>query len=106
MLDRPTPPVDVSTLQASVESLRADIDMIFEARVSESQAPSAEPAEDTKLAALFSTSDIRPTPPREHAKRAGVVTRMRLGQGRKSARRWRLRGEPELMKRRRIRFGL
>ena len=30
VLARPAPPVDVSTLQAAVDSLRADIDMILE----------------------------------------------------------------------------
>ena len=38
VLARPAPPVDVSTLQAGVDSLRADIDMILEARVPESEA--------------------------------------------------------------------
>ena len=42
VLARPAPPVDMSTLQAAVESLREDIDMILEARVPESKAPSAE----------------------------------------------------------------
>ena len=56
VLARPAPQVDVSTLQATVESLRADIDMILETRVPECEAPSAEPAEDTVMAALFSTS--------------------------------------------------
>ena len=69
MLARPAPPVDVSTLQAAVDSLHADIDMILKARVPESEAPSVEPAEDTVLAALFATSEIPPPPPREHAKR-------------------------------------
>ena len=69
MLSRPAPPVDVSTLQAAVDGLRADIDTILEARVPESKAPSVEPAEDTMLAALFATSDIPPPPPRESAKR-------------------------------------
>ena len=32
VLAHPAPPVDVSTLQAAVDSLRADIDMILEAR--------------------------------------------------------------------------
>ena len=36
VLDRPAPPVDVSTLQAAVDSLHADIDMILESRVPES----------------------------------------------------------------------
>ena len=49
VLARPSPPVDVSTLQAAVDSLRADIDTILEARVPESEAPSVDPAEDTVL---------------------------------------------------------
>ena len=69
VLDRPVPPVDVSTLQAAIDNLRADIDTILDARVSESEAPSVEPAQDTALAALFATSEIPPPPPREHAKR-------------------------------------
>ena len=52
---RPALPVDVSTLQAAVDSLRVDIDTILEARVPESEAPCVEPAEDTVLAALFAT---------------------------------------------------
>ena len=40
----PAPPVDVSTLQAAVDTLRSDIDMILEARVLESEAPSVETA--------------------------------------------------------------
>ena len=59
VLARPARPVDVSTLQAAVDSLRADIDTILEARVLES----VEPAEDTVLPALFSTSEIPPPPP-------------------------------------------
>ena len=58
VLSRPAPLVDVSTLQVPVDSLRIDIDTILEARVLESEAPSVEPAEDTVLAALFSTSKI------------------------------------------------
>ena len=69
VLARPAPPVDVSTLRVAVDSLCIDIDMILEARVPESEAPSAEPAEDTVMAALFATSEILPPPPREHAKR-------------------------------------
>ena len=72
VLARPAPPVDVSTLQAAVDSLRADIDMILEARVLDSEAPSVEPAEDTVLAALFATSYIPPPPSRESAKRRRV----------------------------------
>ena len=69
VLARPAPPVDVSTLQAAVDTLRANIDMISEARVPESLDPSFEPAEDTVLAALFTTLEIPPPPPREHDKR-------------------------------------
>ena len=58
VLARPAPPVDVSILQATVDNLPTDIDMILEARVPESEALSAEPAEDTVLAALFATSEI------------------------------------------------
>ena len=65
VLARPAPPVDVSTLQAAVDSLRADIDTILEARVSEP----VEPVEDTVLAALFATSELPPPSPRESAKR-------------------------------------
>ena len=43
VLSRPARPVDVSTLQAAVDSLHADIDTILEARVPESEAPSVEP---------------------------------------------------------------
>ena len=69
VLARPAPAVDVSTLQAAVDSLRANIDTIIEARVSEFEAPSIEPAEDIVLAALFAISDIPPPPPRENSKR-------------------------------------
>ena len=65
VLARPAPPVDVSTLQAAVDSLRADIDTILEARVPEP----VEPVEDTVLAALFATSELPPPSPRESAKR-------------------------------------
>ena len=69
VLDRPAPPMDVSTLQATVDNLREDIDTILAARVPDCEAPSAEPTEDTMLAALFATSEISPPHPREHAKR-------------------------------------
>ncbi|TMW81878.1 hypothetical protein EJD97_007496 [Solanum chilense] len=69
VLARPAPLVDVLTLQATVDSLRVDIDTMLEARVPESEAPSVEPAEDTVLAALFATYEIPPPTPREHAKR-------------------------------------
>ena len=59
VLARPAPPVDVSNLQAAVDSLHADIDTIQEAKVPES----VELAEDTVLAALFATSEIPPPPP-------------------------------------------
>ena len=68
VLARPSPPVHMSALQAAVESLRADIDTILEARVPDSEAPSIEPAEDTVLANLF-TTEIPIPPPRESSKR-------------------------------------
>ena len=68
VLARPAPPEDVSTLQAAVDSLRADIDTIL-ARVPDFKALSVEPAEDTVLAALFTTSEIPPPSPRESDKR-------------------------------------
>ena len=61
--------MDVSTLQDAVDNLRADIDMILESRVPESESPSAEPAEGIVMAALFTTLEIPPPPPREHDKR-------------------------------------
>ena len=64
VLARPALPVDVSTLQAAVDNLRADIDTILEARVPEYEAPFVEPAEDIVLEALFATSEIRPPSPR------------------------------------------
>ena len=72
VLARPAPQVNVLILQVAVNSLRTDIDMILEARVPESKAPSTEPAEDTMMAALFATSEIPPPPLREHAKRHRV----------------------------------
>ena len=63
MLARSSHQVDVSTLQAAVESLLADIDMILVHRVPESEAPSAELDEDTVMATLFTTSEIPPPPP-------------------------------------------
>ena len=41
VLAHPSLPVDVSTLQAAVESLRADIKMILEARLPQSESTSA-----------------------------------------------------------------
>ena len=61
--------MDVSTLQAAVDSLRADIDTILEVRVPDSEVPSVEAAKDTVLAALFTTSEIPPPSPQESAKR-------------------------------------
>ena len=69
VLARPAPPVDVSTLQATVACLRADIDTILEARVTDY----VEPAEDTVLAALFPTPDIPPSSPRECQEAEGSI---------------------------------
>ena len=100
VLSRPAPQVDVSTLQVAIESLRACIDMILEARVLESEAPSTDPSEDTVITALFATSEIQPPPPREHSKR-------RKGREEDYARSWKkegcdmgLRGQPRSLMRR------
>ena len=94
VLAEPSPIVDVSTLQAAVDSLRPDIDTILKARVPEF----VDPTEDIVLVALFATSEIPPPPPREHAKRRrGRAEEMRK-LGRRSAERWRLRGEPHLLR--------
>ena len=69
MLARPAPPVDVSTLKAAVDSLRAVIDTILKARVPESETPSVKPAKDTVMAALFTALKIPPPPSREHSQR-------------------------------------
>ena len=60
----------MSTLQAAVESLRVDNDMILKSRVTESEARFAEPAEDTVMASLFPTSETPASPPLDHAKRS------------------------------------
>ena len=60
--------MDVSTLDTAVESLRAELDTILEAKMSKCEAYFAEPAEDTFFASLFSTVAVPPLPPREHAK--------------------------------------
>ena len=102
VLARPAPQVDVSILQAAIDSLHAYINMILEARVLESEAPSAEPGEDTVMATLFATFEIPPPPPREHPRGARVEKRMGLEHRRRSAVRWRLRGEPRLLMRKRV----
>ena len=61
--------MDVTTLQNAMQSLRVDLYTVLEARVLESKAPFAEPAEDTKLAASFSTARGPLPLPQEHAKR-------------------------------------
>ena len=102
VLARPAPQVDVLILQAAVDSFRTYIDMILEARVPESEAPSVEPAEDTVMEALFATSEISPPPLESMPRGVGVEKRMKLAHGRRSAMRWRLRGEPRLLMRRRV----
>ena len=58
VLAQPDPTLYLTTLQATVVSLRVDLDTILEARVPEFEAPSTEPAEDTVLAALFSNTVV------------------------------------------------
>ena len=55
--------MNVSTLKDAVDSLSADIDMILEARVPVSEAPSVEPDKDIVIATLFTTLEIPPPPP-------------------------------------------
>ena len=102
VLARPAPQVDVSTLQAAVESLRADIDMILEDRVHESEDPSAKPTADTVMAKLFATSETPRPPLREHAKRRKGREKNDASNGKRSVMIWRLRGEPRLLMRKRV----
>ena len=103
VLARLDPPVDVLTLQGTVDTLHADIDMILEARVPESEAPFVEPREDTVMAAIFATSEISPPPPESIPIGVGVEKRMKLEHRRRSAVRWRLQGEPRLLRSRGVR---
>ena len=61
--------MDPTALQDAVESLRAYLDTILEARVPEAEAPSTERAEDTVLDALLSTAIALEPSPRERYKR-------------------------------------
>ncbi|TMW98359.1 hypothetical protein EJD97_004146 [Solanum chilense] len=63
-------------MEAFVKILREDLDTILEARVKEFEALSTEPAEDTMLDALFSTTDVPQNLPREHAKRHRLEIRI------------------------------
>ena len=63
VLAQPAPTVDMKTLHAAVESIRTDLDNILDDRMPEYEAPSAEPAEDMVLDALFSTTVVPPPPP-------------------------------------------
>ena len=65
----PAPTIDLTTLQAVVASLRADIDSIMEAQVPEFEPPSTKRAKDIVMATLFSTTDAPSAQPREHTKR-------------------------------------
>ena len=103
VLARPAPQVDVLTLQAVVESLRADIDMILEARVPESEAPSAEPTDDTVMVPYSSLLRYHHLPLKSMPRGVGVERRMRLEHERRSVVKWRLREEPRLLRRRRVR---
>ena len=72
VLARPAPTVDVMTLQAAVESLRADLDTILEARVSESKALLQSLLKTRCWLPLFSTTTVQPAPARDYAKRHRV----------------------------------
>ena len=64
--------------------------MIIEDRVHESEAPSAEPAEEIMLAALFANSEIPPLLLESIPKGVGVRRRISLEKGRRRVVRWRL----------------
>ena len=101
VLAQPAPPVDVSTLQAAVDSLRADIDMILEARVLGSETPSVDPAEAQCWRPYSPAQRFHHLPLGSMPRGVGVKTRMKLEHRIRSAVRWRLRGEPLLLRRRR-----
>ena len=63
VLSGPAPTVDVTSFKDDMESLREDLDNILEDQVPESEAPSAEPAEDKVFVALFSTATVPLIPP-------------------------------------------
>lgn len=69
VLTRPALTIYLTTLQADVASLRADVDIILDVRVLESKATPAETTEDTVLATLFTSSNASQHPPHEHSKR-------------------------------------
>ena len=82
------------TLQATVASLRDDVDDILDTRLPEPEARPAEAAKDTVLAALFQTTKLHH---RHHVIRPRGISQervMRLMLGRESVLSWRLRGEP------------
>lgn len=56
------PTMDLTSIQGAVDSLKDDLDTILEAQVPEFEAPCAEPAKDTVLATLFSTTTVPPPP--------------------------------------------
>ena len=85
VLARPAPSVDVSTLQAAVDSLREDIETILEARVPESEAPSVEPAKDTVLATILLLLTFHHLPLERVPRGVGVEHRTRHEHGRRSA---------------------
>lgn len=66
---RPTPTIYLTILQADMVSKRADVDVILDMRLPNPKTELAELAEDTMLAALFTTSTALSPPPWEHAKR-------------------------------------
>ena len=72
VLARPSPPVDVSTLQAAVDSLRADIDTSLESRVPEPEAPSVDPVEDTVLQPFLLLQKIHHLPLESMPRGVGV----------------------------------
>ena len=83
-------------LQEALASLRADVDAILDVRLPEPKASPVELAEDTVLAALFTTITAPLPPPHERAKRhhSNRTSENKDAWATKKKRQiWRLRGE-------------
>lgn len=79
----------LTTLQAAVVSLRADVDAIFYLRVPECEATPAEPAKDMVLAELFTLSSTHHLRHVGVPRGAGLERVRRLGLGKMRALSWR-----------------
>lgn len=66
---RPSPTIVLTTLQAVVLSLGADVDAMLDVRVPEPKSAPVELKEDTMFVALFITTTTLPPHPHQFAKR-------------------------------------